>query len=241
MGHRRVDVVSQAHRDAQHRAYLCRAERRPDAVPGCIADEDHQPPIVERNQVEGVATGLVRRHADACQLVARDRGHLAGQKADLNLPGDRELPLHSLLGDQRLGHPRPLQCDGALGGERLGDSLVPLVERALVLVEQLQRTDECLVVPDQRHRQRTARAIAGLAVDFRIEARICIAVGHIDDRARLDALADDSALGRDPDRVQSGPDLDDQLVAVGVVQKDRSPIGGEHVAGGIDHLTEHRR
>ena len=60
---------------AQHCAYLRSAQRRSNAVAGCIPHEEKQPRVVERDKVIQVPAGLISGFECAAELIAGDLGH----------------------------------------------------------------------------------------------------------------------------------------------------------------------
>ncbi len=94
------------------------------AVPGDVADRDHDAPVAERGRVVEVAADLqrlARRHVAAAQLRAEHVGQLAREQAALERERD---VLHlaravALAGRQRVAQPRDLEV-GVDAGEQLG-------------------------------------------------------------------------------------------------------------------------
>ena len=91
-----------------------------------------------------------------------------------------------------------------------------------------------------RHAQDRARAIAGLAVDFRIETRIGIGIGNIDCRARSEHFTGDTEVGGNADLAfgKTFRDPRPQFFAGMVVQKQGTALGIEQIGSNADDLAQ---
>jgi hypothetical protein len=238
----RVEVGAQSQRHAQHPGHLRCAQRRADAVPRSVAQQDEQPVFIERHQVERVASGLVRRAELAGHVVVGEPRHLRGQRAHLDLARELDLAIELLGLQQRPGEPFALDEDDALRREGLGDPLILDAERGVAFpVDDLQHADERRAF-DQRHRQHRTHVVVHVEVDRRIERRLPAHVRNVDDLARAGRHAQ-HALG------EFGPYRRDIALAVGqdelallrLVQPDGRALGAQDAACGLTDLGEHRR
>jgi len=73
-------------------------------------------------------------------------------------------------------------------------------------------------VIDQGQSERAARAVTGAPVDGRIEARIRVAVGDVDNAPFARACADQAGAQRDADVLHVAGDLEHELLRLGIVQ-----------------------
>ena len=235
-----LEIRAQAQRHAQHGVHLRHGKRRPDAVAGGVAEHDEQSLLGER-EIESVAAGEIGGAERAVEIVARHLRHGRGQRAHLHHARGLHLAAQLLALDHLLHHQRALQRHGALRGEHAAERLVGGVEHAVALVEHLHHAHQRFLVIDERQREQAARAVAALAIDPRIEARIGVAVGHVDQLARARAGADDAGAGRHAHRRDVGRHAQHELVAVGFVEPYRGALGAEHLRRRIHHLDEHRR
>ena len=234
-----VEASAQTQADADHRANLGGRERRSDSMPRRVTEQQEQATVGQPDEVEQVAPGLVGRAEQPRAVVALHLRHLLRQRRHLDLARDGDFPVE-LLGQQpRLGHLHAMQRDRALRGERRGHALVVPVEAAFVAVQDLQHADQLVLVADQRQAQHAARPVAALAVHLRVEARVLIAVRHVDQSARLGALAHDAPVRRYADRCEAGGHLEYELVRGRVVQEDAAALGVQDLARGVDHRREH--
>ena len=94
---------------------------------------------------------------------------------------------------------RIVERNGALRGEHFEAALVTHAEWSAASIQDLHHADRHTVLVQDRHAQHRARAIAGLAVDFRIEARIGIGIGNIDRAARGEYFTGDAEVCRNAD------------------------------------------
>ena len=172
-------------------------------------------------------------------VVARQLGKLLRQDASLHRTGKLDLAMQELAGDQGLGHARARQCYGTLRRQRLGHGLVFSIESAPFAVEQLHDPDQAIVVIHQRQRQAAARAKSRCAVDLSIEARVGVAVGHVDDGAVLRAAACQAGTQRHTQLTEVTGNLDEELACLLVKQPHRRSFGVHNVAGSRRNLAQH--
>ena len=234
-----LEIGVQPERHSEHRLHLRDRQRRGDAMARGVR-QHHEQAAVDGQQVEGVAAGQLGglRHAE--DVVTRERRHQRRQRAHLHHPRQLELVAQPLALQQRLGHADALQRHRALRRECHGEGLVVVVEDAPRLVQHLHDADERIVVVDQRQRQRAAGAVPGFAVDARVEPRVGVAVGHVDDFPAAGAGSDQPRRRGNPDGRGAGRHLQDQFIPGGVVEPDRAAIGREHLLRGGHHFREHR-
>jgi hypothetical protein len=115
-----------------------------------------------------------------------------------------ENPLRQLL----LVEARVLDADGRLRGHRRQQTLVARGERAAVLVQKLHDADDLLLRVEHRRGEDRARAEAGDAVEFAVEARVGVGIRDVERFACLrDVPGDplphlDADLGQRANRVE---------------------------------------
>ena len=239
LGEDRVEIRAEPQRDAQHAGHLRGAERRADAVAARIAEQQEQSMLVERHEVEGVAAGLVGRAELAGHVVLRQPRHLRRQRAHLDLARQLDLAVELFGRRQGTRHALALDEDDALRRERLGDALVLGRKRAVLAVDDLQHAHELRAL-DERHGQHAADVVVDVQVDRRIEQRLELAVGNVDDLARTrrqaeDALRETGADWRDARRAAG----EDQHALVRLEQPDGGALATQHAARCLADFGQH--
>ena len=237
-----VEVGPEPQRDAQHSRHLGRAQRGTDAVAGRVAQQHEQATLVERDEVERVAAGLVRRAELPGHVVLGEPRHLRRQRAHLDLARELDLAVELLRLHQRARHALALDEHDALRGQRLGDALVLGRERGVPLaVDHLQDADELRAL-DQRHRQHAADVVVQIEVDGGVEQRFGAHVGDVDDLARARREPEDALrelrLERRGVRVRAG---EHEHGLFGFVEPHRRAFRTQDAAGGLADLGEHGR
>ena len=233
-----VDRGTEAHGDPEHRPDLGHAEGGPDSVSRGVADENDEPVIGQREEVERISPGLFRRPAQAHDVVSREGRGRSRKQGDLDVTSDGQLAVELFFGHDLLGHLRATDGDGALSRERRRCALVVEVERALDLVEDLQDSDERPVVSDERHGEQAPRAVPGLPVGLRVEPRVSVAIRDVDHAAGPGALAGDAPISGKAQSADAGGHGRGELMTSRVVQEHRPPIGPQDDARGVDDLPQ---
>ncbi len=182
LGENRVEIGAEPQRDAQHARHLRGAERGPDAVAAGVAEQQKETPLIQRNEIEGVAAGLVCRAELAGHVVLRQLRHFRRQRAHLDFAGELDLAIEFFGLRQGARHALALDEDDALRRERLRHAFVFGREGALLAVDDLQHAHE-LRAFDERHRQHAADVVVDVEIDGRIEQRFELAIGNVDDLA----------------------------------------------------------
>ena len=165
-------------------------------------------PCVEQREVERVAAGELgrprtcRRRRSRAAPASSPAACSSARRAPSRAPGASFSPSIS-ASVMRTRCSATAHC----AASAVASSLVVGVEDAVRLVQHLHHADEHVLVVDQRQRQHAARAVAGAPVDVRIEARVGVAVGHVDDLAVARAGADEARCrpARAPARCRSRP------------------------------------
>jgi hypothetical protein len=121
------------------------------------------------------------------------------------------------------------------------ERLVVRIEYAARLVQHLHDAYQRVLVVDQRQREHAARAVPGRTVHGRIEARIRVAVGHVDDPALARAGADQPRARPHAHRRDAGRDEQDELVGRRLEQPHRAAVRVQHLLRRVDDLAQHRR
>jgi hypothetical protein len=96
-------------------------------------------------------------------------------------------------------------------------------------------------VVDERQRQHAARTVIGAPVQIGIEARIRVAVRHIDDLAIPRAAADQARVSGHAHRLDPGRNAKHQLICGCVVQPHRGAIGAQDLRRRAYNGGEHGR
>ena len=112
--------------------------------------------------------------------------------------------------------------------------------RCMLSLPLVGDADQVRVIGQQRQREHAARVLAGGQVHVAVEARVGVAVRHVDGGQRAHAFADDAAVGGDADRVQAARHAHLQHVVGRLVLPDRATLGVEQVLGRVDHGVQQR-
>ncbi len=183
LGEDGIEVGAEPQRDTQHSRHLRGAQRGTDAMPGSVAQQHEQPVLVERHQIEGVATRLIGRAELPRHVVPGDPRHFRWQRAHLDFTRQLDLAIELLGLLQRPRHPLALDEHDALHRQRLGDALVLGRKRRVALaINDLQHADEGRVL-DQRHGEHATDVVVEVQVHGGIEDRVAADVGNVDDLA----------------------------------------------------------
>jgi len=130
-----------------------------------------------------------------------------------------------------------LKHHAALRRERGGQQFVGFVEGPFaIFVEHLHHADQRIIQAGQRNGQQAAGVITGLAVDLLVEARVGVAVGHVDNGSALGTFPSNAGLGGEANLFRAGCDGRIQLVGRLVVEKNRAAVGAKHLARCFDDL-----
>ena len=114
-----------------------------------------------------------------------------------------------------------------------------MVEDAVDLVQDLHGAHEGVLVIDQGQREHAAGAIAGRAVDLRIEAFVGVAIRDVEDPAFTRARTEETDACRYAHRCDAGRDPQHHLVRGGVVEPHGPALRTEDVLGGFDDFRQH--
>ncbi len=239
LGENRVEIGAEPQRDAQHARHLRGAERGPDAVAAGVAEQQEETPLIQRNEIEGVAAGLVCRAELAGHVVLRQLRHFRRQRAHLDFAGELDLAIEFFGLRQRARHALALDEDDALRRERLRDAFVFGREGALLAVDDLQHAHE-LRAFDERHRQHAADVVVDVEIDGRIEERFELAIGNVDDLARTrrqaeHALREIGANGRGARRSAG----ENERALLRFEQPDGCPLAPQHAARSLADFGKH--
>ena len=151
--------------------------------------------------------------------------------------GDRQqLDLLALRLLQPFDQKRLFERAGRVPVDRLGQLQIGLAERPRPLVQHLGDADRVAVAVAQRHAQDIAGAVAGAAVDLRVEARVLVGVGDDLGGAGAEHRAGDAGIGRDADlgHAVAAQHARKQLAGVAVVQKQGRPLGVQRFQDQVD-------
>ena len=93
---------------------------------------------------------------------------------------------------------------------------------------------------DERNGQHAADVVVDVEVDGRIEERLALTVGNVDDLARTRGQAEDALRERGPERRNSRrPAGEDQHALVRLEQPDGSALPAQHAARSLADLGQH--
>jgi hypothetical protein len=174
-------------------------------------------------------------------------------------PGPREVPFHLLFSNVFLKQHGLLQDNSTVRREYRRDPLVVLTERAFLLVDYLQNSDQSLIHSQQWNRKQGPCYVARLTVNIPVEAGVGIAVGDVNEASFLSCFTGYSfsagktdeaggvasvlsvlsapLLARD-DFGEGGRYLDVEFIGLGIIQEDAGPVGVEDLQGGSDRLLQ---